>query len=68
MNYWRHSRELCEVRIAAETAQTDHAQANSSGLVRSTFAGRVRDDKIPAQRGLVYWGKVNNYLEIRKRF
>src|SRR5215469_3927713 len=40
-NYWRPSRELCEVRIAASAAQTDHAQAKSSGPNWSTFAGRV---------------------------
>jgi hypothetical protein len=27
--------------MAGEAAQTDHAQVNSSALVRSTFAGRV---------------------------
>ena len=42
MKYWRHSRELCEVRIAAKAAQTDHAQANSSDLLRPIFAGRVK--------------------------
>ena len=29
--------------MAALAAHTDHAQANSSGLARSTFAGRVRN-------------------------
>jgi hypothetical protein len=42
LNCWRPSREVCKVRIAAWTAQTDHAQANFSGLVQSTFSGQVK--------------------------
>ena len=57
LNYWRHSRELWEVRSAALAAHTDHAQANSSGLARSTFAGRVKwaissSSRWPTFRGL----------------
>lgn len=47
LNCWRPSRELCEVRIAAWAAQADHAQVNSSGLVRSTFTGRVTIGRLP---------------------
>lgn len=58
MKYWRHSRELCWVRIAAEAAQTNPAKANSAGPVRSIFPGQVIAQLRFLANSVIFGGQV----------